>query len=112
MKITEEEQKRFFERIDLPEFEPYKDFFLLEYYFGLRPWELKDVRFEGDFLIALNAKHEEDGEPVYKKIPIPAQLKARMSDRIKFVRFNWYCSARSARNNKKRPTNVFYSHQW
>ena len=83
--LTEEEQKRFFERIDLPEFEPYKDFFLLEYYFGLRPWELKDVRFEGEFLIALNAKHEEDGEPVYKKIPIPAQLKARIDTTKKIV---------------------------
>ena len=76
--LTEEEQQRFFERIDLPEFEPYRAFFLLEYYIGLRPWELRDTRFEGDFLVSLNAKHEEDGELVYKKIPIPAQLKARL----------------------------------
>ena len=76
--LTEEEQQRFFERIDLPEFEPYRAFFLLEYYFGLRPWELRDTRFEADFLVSLNAKHEEDGELVYKKIPIPTQLKARL----------------------------------
>ena len=76
--LTKEEEKTFFERIDLPEFEYYKPFFLLQYYFGLRPWELRDTRFEGDFLIALNAKHEEGGELVYKKIPIPAQLKARI----------------------------------
>ena len=48
------------------------------YYFGLRPWELRDTRFEGDFIVSLNAKHEEDGELVYKKIPIPTQLKARL----------------------------------
>ena len=70
------EEKTFFERIDLPEFAHYKPFFLLQYYFGLRPWELRDTRFVGDFLISLNAKHEEDGELVYKKIPIPAQLNA------------------------------------
>ena len=76
--LTKEEEKTFFERIDLPEFEYYKPFFLLQYYFGLRPWELRDTHFDGDFLISLNAKHEEDGELVYKKIPIPAQLKARI----------------------------------
>ena len=76
--LTKEEEKTFFERIDLPEFEYYKPFFLLQYYFGLRPWELRDTHFDGNFLISLNAKHEEDGELVYKKIPIPAQLKARI----------------------------------
>lgn len=76
--LTKEEEKTFFERIDLLEFEYYKPFFLLQYYFGLRPWELRDTHFDGDFLISLNAKHEEDGELVYKKIPIPSQLKARI----------------------------------
>ena len=76
--LTKEEEQQFFERIELPEFEYYKPFFLLQYYFGLRPHELRDTRFEGDFLISLNAKHEEDGEAVYKKIPIPVQLKARI----------------------------------
>lgn len=73
--LTKEEEKTFFERIELPQFAEYKPFFLLQYYFGLRPWELTDFRFEGDFLIALNAKHEKDGEKVYKKIPVPPQLK-------------------------------------
>ncbi|MFR1553394.1 MAG: tyrosine-type recombinase/integrase [Coriobacteriales bacterium] len=76
--LTKKEEKTFFERIELPEFKHYKPFFLLQYYFGLRPWELRETRFDGDFLIALNAKHEEDGEVVYKKIPIPKQLKARL----------------------------------
>ena len=39
---------------------------------------MRDTHFDGDFLISLNAKHEEDGELVYKKIPIPTQLKARI----------------------------------
>ena len=69
--LTAEEQRIFLSRVDLPEFKNYRHLFLLQYYFGLRPWELTDARFDGDFLVALNAKHEEDGEPVYKKIPIP-----------------------------------------
>ena len=44
---------------------------MLQYYFGLRPWELTEVRFENDFLIALNAKHEDNGEKVsYTNMPI------------------------------------------
>ena len=73
--LTEEEQKKFFQRIQLEEFAIYRQPLLLEYFFGLRPWELTDARFEGDFLIALNAKHKDDGEAVYKKIPIPQQAK-------------------------------------
>lgn len=76
--LTMDEEKTFFERIDLPEFAHYRPFFLLEYYFGLRPIELTDARFEGNFLIVRNAKHEDDGEAVYKKIPIPHQLKEKM----------------------------------
>ena len=51
--LTREEEQTFFKRLELPEFEHYKPFFLLQYYFGLRPHELSDTRFEGDFLIAL-----------------------------------------------------------
>lgn len=76
--LSPQEEQTFFERIDLPEFEHYKTFFLLQYYFGLRPWELTDFHFENDFIVALNAKHEHNGEKVYKKIPVPAQLKARL----------------------------------
>ena len=76
--LSPQEEQTFFERIDLPEFEHYKPFFLLQYYFGLRPWELTDFHFENDFIVALNAKHEHNGEKVYKKIPVPSQLKARL----------------------------------
>ena len=41
-------------RIELPEFEYYKPFFLLQYYFGLRPHELRDTRFDGDFLLKID----------------------------------------------------------
>ncbi len=73
--LTKDEQRKFLERIELPEYAKYRQALLLEYFFGLRPWELTDARFSGDFLIALNAKHEDDGECVYKKIPIPKQAK-------------------------------------
>ena len=42
----------------------------------MRPVELTDAHFEGNFLIALNAKHKtSDGDKVYKKIPIPEQAR-------------------------------------
>ena len=78
--LTKDEEQKFLSRVDLPEFSRYRKFLLLEYYFGLRPWELTDLRVEGDFLIALNAKHKDtNGEPVYKKIPIPAQARVRLN---------------------------------
>ena len=77
--LTSEEQKIFLERVELPEFVEYRQLLLLQYYFGLRPWELTDSRFEGDFLIALNAKHKgASGEAIYKKIPIPQQAKEKL----------------------------------
>ena len=77
--LTDDEQKRFLDRIELPEFAEYRSLLLLQYYFGLRPWELTDSRFDGDFLIALNAKHKDSsGESVYKKIPIPTQAKEKL----------------------------------
>ncbi|MBE7086465.1 MAG: hypothetical protein E7366_04865 [Clostridiales bacterium] len=69
--ITLEEQQKFFERVELPEFAPYRELLLLQYYFGLRPFELTNAHFEGEFLIALNAKHGKNGKKVFKKIPIP-----------------------------------------
>ena len=75
--LTIEEQQTFYNRIFLPEFEPYRKLLLLQYYFGLRPFELTDARFDGDFLIVLNAKHKTaEGDKVYKKIPIPKQARA------------------------------------
>lgn len=74
--LTTEEQQTFHNRILLPEFEPYRKLLLLQYYFGLRPFELTDARFDGDFLIVLNAKHKTaEGNKVYKKIPIPQQAR-------------------------------------
>jgi hypothetical protein len=54
--LTNEELKKLFKRLNLPEFKDYKPTFLILLFFGLRPCELKDARFEGDFLIARNAK--------------------------------------------------------
>ncbi|MBQ7324038.1 MAG: hypothetical protein IJW96_05695 [Clostridia bacterium] len=63
-------------RLNTQEFGAYKRTFLILLFFGLRPYELEDACFEGDFLIALNAKHKtSDGEKVYKKIPIPKQAR-------------------------------------
>ena len=77
--LTIEEQAIFRDRIVLSEFAPYRKLLLLQYYFGLRPIELTDARFEGDFLIALNAKHKtSDGDKVYKKIPIPKQARVHI----------------------------------
>ena len=77
--LTKEEELKFLQRVELPEFANYKKYLLLEYFFGLRPWELTDVRVDGDFLIALNAKHKDaNGDRVYKKIPIPNQARERI----------------------------------
>ena len=74
--LTIEEQATFHERVSLPEFAPYRKLLLLQYDFGLRPVEFTDARFDGNFLIALNAKHKtSDGDKVYKKIPIPKQAR-------------------------------------
>ena len=77
--LTTEEQTMFHNRLSLPEFAPYRKLLLLQYYFGLRPIELTDARFDGDFLIALNAKHKtSEGDKVYKKIPIPKQARTHI----------------------------------
>ena len=74
--MTEDELKKMIERLNLPEYSDYKRTFLILLFFGLRPCELEDARFEGDFLIVLNAKHKtDDGDKVYKKIPIPKQAR-------------------------------------
>ena len=74
--MTEDELKKMIERLNLPEYSDYKRTFLILLLFGLRPCELEDAYFEGDFLIALNAKHKtSDGDKVYKKIPIPKQAR-------------------------------------
>ena len=76
--LNEEELDRLHNRLNLPEFSAYKRTFLLMLYFGLRPCEVNEVRFEGDFLIARNAKRK-GGKIEYKKIPIPLQARERIA---------------------------------
>ncbi len=75
--LTSKEQLLFIERLSLPEFSSYRQSFLIMYYFGLRPCELEDARFEGNFLIARNAKRK-NGKIEYKKIPIPKQAREKL----------------------------------
>ena len=72
--LTAIELKRLIQRLNLPEFKKYKRTFLILLFFGLRPCELEDARFEGDFLIARNAKRK-GGKIEYKKIPICNQAR-------------------------------------
>ena len=72
--LTNDELKKLFERLNLPEFKDYKQTFLILLFFGLRPCELADARFEEDFLIAKNAKRK-GGKIEYKKIPICNQAR-------------------------------------
>lgn len=72
--LTNNELKKLFERLNLPEFKDYKQTFLILLFFGLRPCELADARFEDDFLIARNAKRK-GGKIEYKKIPICNQAR-------------------------------------
>ena len=72
--MTEDEVKKMIERLNLPEYSDYKRTFLILLFFGLRPCELEEARFEGDFLIARNAKRK-NGKIEYKKIPICRQAR-------------------------------------
>lgn len=72
--LTNDELKKLFERLNLSEFKDYKQTFLILLFFGLRPCELEDARFEDDFLIARNAKRK-GGKIEYKKIPICNQAR-------------------------------------
>ena len=70
--MTEDEVKKMIERLNTDEYSDYKRTFLILLFFGLRPCELEDARFEGNFLIARNAKRK-NGKIEYKKIPICRQ---------------------------------------
>lgn len=72
--MTEDEVKKMIERLNMDEYSDYKRTFLILLFFGLRPCELEDARFEGDFLIARNAKRK-NGKIEYKKIPICRQAR-------------------------------------
>ena len=76
--LTYDEQKTLIERLNSPEFKEYKRTFLILLYFGLRPCELEDAHFEGDFLIARNAKRK-GGKIEYKKIPICHQAREQLN---------------------------------
>ena len=75
--LTILEQEHFTKSIDKPEFAAYRRELLILYYFGLRPCELQDAHFEGDFLIARNAKRK-GGKIEYKKIPVHAQARLKI----------------------------------
>ena len=72
--LTPDEIRKLLERLELPEFKAYKRTFLILLFFGLRPCELTDARFEGDFLVARNAKRK-NGKIEYKKIPVCPQAR-------------------------------------
>ena len=75
--LTNEELKKMLNRLNMDEFGAYKQTFLILLFFGLRPCELEDARFDGDFLIARNAKRK-NGKIEYKKIPICQQARAML----------------------------------
>ena len=72
--LTDAEVKKVLSRLNTEEFGAYKRTFLILLFFGLRSCELEDARFEGDFLIALNAKRK-NGKIEHKKIPICRQAR-------------------------------------
>ena len=72
--LTNEEVRKMIERLELPEFKTYKRTFLILLFFGLRPCELADAHFEGNFLIARNAKRK-NGKIEYKKIPVSDRIR-------------------------------------
>ncbi len=75
--LTKEEQQLLLNRLSLPEYAAYRTPFLVMLYFGLRPCELEDAHFEGNFLIARNAKRK-NGKIEYKKIPVPKQAREKL----------------------------------
>ena len=64
--------------LERPEFAKYKQPFLIMLYFGLRPCELADAHFEGNFLIARNAKRK-NGKIEYKKIPVSDMIRGKIN---------------------------------
>lgn len=75
--LSKAELERMIQRLNLPEFRAYNRTFLILLYFGLRPCEIEGARFEGDFLIARNAKRK-GGKIEYKKIPVPKQAREKL----------------------------------
>lgn len=76
--LTKKELIRLLNNLEKPEYAPYRQCFLVMLYFGLRPCELQDARFEDNFLIARNAKRK-SGKIEYKKIPICRQAREKLN---------------------------------
>lgn len=72
--LAKEQIITFFERIEDPTLAKFKPGLLLEFFFGLRPCEVKDMRLDGDFLVTRNRKRK-SGRIEYKRIPIPDEAK-------------------------------------
>lgn len=49
------------------------------FFTGLRPAEIKTVRFEGDFFVVKNAKERTGAPPTYRRLPVHSSLKAYVS---------------------------------
>lgn len=75
--LSVEQIKTLLSALERPEFAKYKQSFLIMLYFGLRPCELAGAHFEGDFLVARNAKRK-NGKIEYKKIPVCPQARERL----------------------------------
>lgn len=76
--LSVEQIKTLLSALERPEFAKYKQPFLIMLYFGLRPCELADAHFEGDFLIARNAKRK-NGKIEYKKIPVSDMIRGKIN---------------------------------
>ena len=105
--LSIEEENFLIQRLETdPFFADVKDDIYVMLFCGLRPCELQDVRFEGDFLIARNRKRKH-GKIEYKKIPLAERAKrylnrdhvfgqhstAVLNDRFKriFPNYTQYC---------------------
>lgn len=76
--LTETQVRTLLTALERPEFAVYRQPFLIMLYFGLRPCELADSHFEGDFLIARNAKRK-NGKIEYKKIPVSNMIRGKIN---------------------------------
>lgn len=67
--LTLEDEKRVLRAILLSE-SAHRNDFLIMLFAGLRPCEVKSVRYEGDFLIVRCAKKRTGSEPIFRKVPM------------------------------------------
>lgn len=74
--LTRDEETTLFYNVDGT---PYKILYALALYCGLRPNEIKTVRIEGKFIVAINSKRKNQ-KVTYKKIPIHKKLDAVLAE--------------------------------